>query len=340
MEDYNNYKLFRWNTNNILFHNNTNVYNDVYLHTGSIIKGQWENCVCFTYINNEINIISNSNNFIHGHAWGVKYNSTYKIFDNIVRNYKEIIDCNKIKYDLDPEKTYFYMLGAFCFSNSGHDLSILIDYVNYIITNKITDIIIFKNYKNTNNFKLLTLLIPKNCNFIELDELKIYKIKSIIIIQPMFYQILHHQKLITDLIEKVTETYAIKYSHLHNKNLILMKTNRNKNVLLEHTRLHCEKMLTVLEDSNYIVLIPEEMDVFELCIYLLFCNKVVISSGSVIYTNKIFINNHAKKIGFMHISTNTNQDMNNISNLEIIKYNSSYFTDDECINYAKKILEY
>ena len=92
-----------------------------------------------------------------------------------------------IEYDFNPDETYFYMLNAFNFSNSGHDLSISIDFVNYIIKNNIKNILIYKNYKNTNNFKLLQLLIPIDINFIELNDNQIYRIKNIIIIYPEFF---------------------------------------------------------------------------------------------------------------------------------------------------------
>jgi hypothetical protein len=339
--DYDNYKLFRWNENNILYKNDTNIYNNVYLHTGTVIKGQWENCVCFTHINNNVNIISNSNHFIHGYKWWYSYNNMYKIYDNIVKNYKEFREYDKNnEYDFDEKETYFYMLNAFCFSNSGHDLSTGIDYINYILSHNIKNILIYKNYKNTNNFKLLSLLIPDDFKVIELDENKIYKIKNIIIIYPELYDIFKHPTLIDDLIKKVKKNYAEKYKDLHNKKIVLMKTNRNKNVMLDSNQLHCEDMLLELEKNDYIVLIPEETNIFKLCIYLLFASKVIFSTGSVIYTNKIFINKNAKLLFFGHNGKLTADASGISNNVKILEYTNNRFSSEECLHFTKQILEY
>lgn len=343
MSNYDDYKLFIWNENNILYSNDTNLYNDVYLHTGNIMKGCWENCVCFTYIDNEEKIIGNSNHFINGHKWDKGYNNLYKIYDNIVKNYQEFKEHTIHKnYDFNSNKTYFYMLGAFSFSNSGHDLSTMFDFVNYIIQNNIKDILIYKNYKNTNNFKLLNLLIPDDCQFIELNENQIYKIKNIIIIPPKIICINYHKYLIDKLKNIIQEKYALKFSHLHNKNIVLIKSNRNKNVMLKFTQLICEEMLLYLEKNDFVVLIPEEMDIFELCIYLLFANKIVLSEGSVLYTNKIFINNHAKLIFFPDHHGKMpfcSGEITN-SNITLLDTKTNIFTYDECIDLAKKIINF
>jgi hypothetical protein len=339
---FNDYKLFTWNNENILYVDHTNLYKDVYLHTGSIKKGEWENCVCFTYINNEEKIISNSNHFIHGAQWGDNYNNMYKIFDNIVKNYIDFREYDvNADYDFDTEKTYFYMVDAFSFSNSGHNLSTVLDFTNYIIKNNIKDILIYKNYKNSHNFKLISLLIPDDCKFIELDENKIYKIKNLIILQPVIFNIYLHKNLIDKLIEIIVEKYAEKFSHLHNKNIVLMKTNRNKNVMLRATQVFCESMLEILENNDFIILIPEEMDIFELCICLLFANKVVLSDGSVLYTNKIFINTKAKLICLSSngIKPSCSGDMQN-SDIKILTYKNNTLTYEECVDFAEEIINF
>ena len=342
-EEYNNYGLFRWNEPNILYNNTSNHYSDVYLHTGTIAKKmQWENSVCFTHVENTLKIISNSNHYLHGKNWGRDYNYWHKIYDNIIRNYKEVsenISNMENKYDLDENKTYFYMINAFCFSNSGHDLSTMLDCVDYINKNNITDIIIFKNYKETHNFKLISLLLPDGCNFIELDENKIYKIKNIIIIFPQIYNIFKYQSLIESLRLNISNLYGEKYKHLHNKKIVLMKTNRNKNVRAISTQIHCEPLLLELEKNGYNVIIPEEIDLFELCISLMYANTVVFSTGSIIYTNKIFINPSAKLV-FINYTDTLSKDASGLTNtnLSILKYEKHHLTSQECETFLKHIL--
>jgi hypothetical protein len=357
MSHYNDYKLFRWNENNILYTNNNSHYNDVYLHTGTITKGEWQNGVCLTYDNNICKIISHSNHFIHHCDYGDFYNHLYKIYDNIVKNYNMTYNVTKsqnIEYDFNPDETYFYMLNAFNFSNSGHDLSISIDFVNYIIKNNIKNILIYKNYKNTNNFKLLQLLIPIDINFIELNDNQIYRIKNIIIIYPEFFNIFLHRDLIDNMITIIKNKYELQYKHLHNHNIILMKTNRNKSVMATGTQWHCEEMLVYLENHNFISLIPEEMDIFELCIYLLFANKIVFSIGSIVYTNKIFMNPNAKLLyfgynysadpnhcayGVHNYTCNDASGLSDVKKLHGIRQNNYILTSDECIHFAKQIIE-
>lgn len=75
-----------------------------------------------------------------------------------------------------------------------------------------------------------------------------------------------------------------------------MKTHRNKNVMLPMTQFNCEDFLSNLEKKDYLYIIPEDIDVFKLAIYLLFAATIVYSTGSILYTNKIFFNYNAKLV--------------------------------------------
>lgn len=109
------------------------------------------------------------------------------------------------------DNNYFYMLTPFSFSNSGHNLSIMLDFLCYITENNIKNILIYKNYKNTNNFKLINLLLPNDSNIIELELNTIYKIKNIIIIHPEFYNIFKHRDYISKIINITITTYSEMY---------------------------------------------------------------------------------------------------------------------------------
>jgi hypothetical protein len=297
---YDDYKLFKWNNDNKLYYSTGNIYNNVLLHTGTVIKGEWENSICVTSINSENKIIASSNHFIDGYQWGVEYNTAYKIFDNIVRNYNIIINNTDLN-TLDDSKTYFYMIDPFMFSNSGHNLSNMLNNIHYIINNNIKDLLILKGYKQTHNFKLLTILLPVDCVIHELDINKVYKITKVIIIPQEIGYIELHKYLITKLRETIIRDYSHIYNDCHNKNIILIKSNRNLNVMLSATQLNCENMLSHLENKDFIYIIPENINIFQLCIYLLFANKIVSSAGSILYTNHIFYNNSAKSIYLYNI---------------------------------------
>jgi hypothetical protein len=339
MNNYNNYGIFRWNNDNCLYTNSDNKYNDVYLHTGSIIKGQWENSLCVTRCKDNLKVISNSNHFLHGHEWDQGYNHTYRIYDNLVRNYLEItnVQPENVNTTLNDKDIYFSMLDAFSFSNSGHNLSVMLDAIQYILNNNIKNILIFKNYKNTHNFKFIDILLP-NCNFIELDENTIYKIKNVIIIYPEFYNIWKHPNLINELKTKILDKYHEMYNECKFKKIILMKTNRNKNVMLEHNRINCEKLLCMLEQNDYINIIPEEINCFQLCIYLMFAKTILFSNkGSVIYTNKIFIN--TSNLFTININNIPVCDSYGLKNINVLICKNTYnITNDESIEFCKQLL--
>jgi hypothetical protein len=201
------------------------------------------------------------------------------------------------------------------FSNSGHDLSTLLDNINYINKNNIKNIIIMNGYKDTNNYKLCSHLLNKNVTIHELLPETIYKFKKIIIIDQMIAHINLHTYLIEDLKNIIIEKYSHLYTDYKDKKLILIKSNRNKNVLLEDSRVNCEDLLLKLEELNYVNIIPEETDVNLLVLMLMYANKIIFSVGSVLYTNKIFFNPNAK---LFHIYKD-NYDNSCTDNLKIYK---------------------
>jgi hypothetical protein len=339
MEEYDKHGIFTWNSNNLLYSNDNNIYNNVYLHTGTVIKCEWENPIGITKTDdNSIKVISNTNHFLHGPKWGPGYNSEYKIFDNLVKNYLYLKNVNDENTDLSlfNDDTYFYMLDTFSFSNSGHNLSNVLNMIKYIIDNNIQNILIYKNYKNTNNFKLISLLLP-NCNYIELNVDTVYKIKNIIIIYPEIFNIKKYPDLIMSIKNKIIEGYSEIFNNCKNKNIILMKTNRNKNVMLKISQIHCEKMLLMLEQEGYIILIPEEIDIFQLCIYIMYANKIIFSNGSVIYTNKIFINKTSKLFAIDY-PTSYKHCYSDLENITFLYYKNNYLTDAECKHFYDKII--
>jgi hypothetical protein len=333
---YNDYNIFRWNKNNCLFTNFNNIYNDVYLHTGTIIKGQWENSICATKKNNKIQVVWNSNHFLHGCEWSEAYNLQYQIFDNLAKNYLEIVNSDKnINYTLYNSNTYFSMLDAFSFSNSGHNLSYMLDAADYILNNNIKNILIFKNYKNTHNFKFIHLLLPTDCNFIELDENTIYNINNLIVIHPEFHNIWKHKHLMEKLKIAIEDKYSTIYNNCKFKNIILMKTNRNKNVMLEHSRIHCEKLLCMLEENDFINIIPEDIDVFQLAMYIMFAKNILFSTGAVIYTNKIFIN-PTSTVFSIH---NALYDGHGLNDVICLSATSNVISDEESIKIYNEIIK-
>lgn len=216
------------------------------------------------------------------------------------------------------------------FSNSGHDLSCMLNYVDYINKNNIKNIVTLKNYINTNNFKLLIHLLPMDINVIELSHETVYFFKEIIIIEQMHYNVLYHSDLICNLKNIINEKYSNQYSDYKNKNIILMKTNRSPNVMLQSTVVHCENLLVRLENIGYIYVIPENMDIIYLAILLMNANKIIFSTGSIVYTNKCFFNENAKLYFVTHYFNRIDTNCSGISTKNFT-YVNAYLNDDEII---------
>lgn len=318
----NNNYIFKFNSENISYNLPDNKYNDVYLHTGSKINNQWQNCIAVKNIDNIYRIIDNSNHFYEHTVFKEEQdsrehqNNNYKIYDNIANNYNDIKNnILTVNYQYYDDNIYFYMIDPFSFSNSGHNLSIILDQVNYILSNNIKNILIFEGYKENNNFKLIEDLL-ENCIFTELKFENIYYIKNIIIIYEQFYNINLHENIIKKIKYNIITKYHQNYTDCLNKKIILMKTNRNINVMNKGTVHNCEVFLKKMEEVGYIYIIPENIDIFKLCVYLLNAEKIVFSCGSILYTNKIFFNKNAKLI----LLSNVNACTENIHNYLHINY--------------------
>ena len=85
-----NPRIFKGKRKDNLYKNKDGIYTDVLVNTGTIVKGQFENQICTTIINDKVKIIEHSNHFLIS-PFGDEYNRTYKIYDNIERNFNQII---------------------------------------------------------------------------------------------------------------------------------------------------------------------------------------------------------------------------------------------------------
>jgi len=328
--NYNDHNLFIWNNPNLLHHDGDS-YRDVFVNTGSIVKGQFENNICALYLNDQLKIIKHSNHFLNHLDFGYFYNQQYKIYDNIVKNYYEILNCKDVK--LLDDQVYFYMLNPFNFSNSGHDLSTILSCANYILNNNLKNILIYKDYNKTNNFYLIKLLLP-DCNFVELNPNTVYKIPNLIVIFQECYHITTYKYLLDKLVNTIPPNESLK-----NKNIILIKSNRNQNVMNAHTQYQCEDMIVQLETNGFINIIPEDTSIIDLFSYLYFANKIVFSTGSIIYTNQLFMRQPTKLL-FLN-PCEKDGDMEGIDGpIKHIKIVNNVFTKEQCLEYANEIINY
>lgn len=269
---------------------------DIIVYTGSRVAGEWENSIAIK----GFQLVIESNSFVYEHFMRTcnieKQNQLYNISNNIRRNMIALSETPATEhFDLEG----FYFINSFNFSNSGHDLSIGLDFVAYILRHNITTLYILEGYKATHNFKLWSLLLP-DVQWIELKMNSTYTFKRIYIIPPVVYSLFRHLPLIEKL-RCILADKVIDRDDLRNRKVLLIKSYRNKNVMNRGTCYDAEDFIPYFEEKGYINVIPEEWDIFELAYMLMNASDIITSEGSIVYTNQIFFNDDAK-ITYLYVN--------------------------------------
>ncbi len=287
---------------NIFMHNSSLHYispNDVYDYIGlsspSYYENKWHSILAIT--TNDNRVITNSNTFYWenwdtlGTKWTIQ-NDHNKIYDRIVFTYHHIKN-TPIKNRVYIDTECFLMANPYTCVNSGHELSIILDAVNYIRRHNIPKIVIFNySYKYPNNLNLLKLLIPETkLMFINFNT--VYQFRKIHIIKQELHNIYKHQNLINELKTKIIAKYGDSF-RFKNKKVIMIKNSRNTQVLRSYDQFICENLFGALHKRGYIAINPEEMNIFDLAMYLMFAKVIVTSYGGILYTNQIFFNTSAE----------------------------------------------
>ena len=188
----------------------------------------------------------------------------------------------------------FLLANPFTCTNSGHELSIILDSLVYIREHNIKNIIIFQ-YANhiPNNLELLKLLLDDE-KLIYIDFNVIYKFKKIHIIKQELHHIHKHDNIINELKNKVYDRYNEKYDDYKNKSLLLLKTNRNNYVMSSMYCFKCSTLMDRFEENDFIYINPEKDDIFKICIMLMTAKKILFSIGAILYTHQMFFNDDSK----------------------------------------------
>ncbi len=285
---------------NIFMHNSTlyytspnNIYNYIGICNPCYYENKWHSILGIT--TNDNRIITNSNTFYWENAheldkkWKI-HNDHTRIYDRLVYTYHHIKNTNvKNRTLIEPE--CFLMANPFTGINSGHELSIILDAVDYIRKNSTIEKIVVFGYafKYPNNLNLLKLLIPED-KLLFINFNTVYQFNKIHIIKQELHNITKHQYLIDELKNKITQKFpdATKYK---NKKIIMIKNIRNVQVLRGYDQFICENLFNELHKRGYVNINPEQMDIFELAMYLMNAKFIVSSYGGILYTNQIFFNN-------------------------------------------------
>lgn len=242
-------------------------------------------------------IIINSNSFYWDNKGWQHQNGFHQIYDRMIYNYHHMCNFNREKYCHIHEECL--LLGnTFTGVNSGHDLSVIMDTVNYYRkhSKQIQKIVILKSaHWFPNNLILLRLLLAEDANkLLEIEWNDVYYFDKIHIIKADIINLPKHTYLIDELRKKILDA-ASPTGWTPNQNVALLKTHRNKNVVTVKNQLTCEKLLTELQKrTDWVIADPELQDILVLCATLMHAKQIVFSHGSILYTHMIFFNPKAK----------------------------------------------
>ena len=285
-------------TGNIpIVYEKNHMYHDVILHTGQIKFKEWESCICTKFINGHLSILRDSNIYLQDKMIKLCNQDSNNehfcnIYENIESNYDDVLNTSIFENTYDD--VYFYMMNPFSLSNSGHDLSINLNNIDFILKNNIKNVITLEEYKQTHNFKLIQLLLCNRVTFIFLKSGTMYKFERMIIIEQVHYDIFRHSYLIKKLNNLIHEMYSNVYNDYKNKKILLIKTLDNPNIFRTDTAFDCKSWIQ--KQKDYVFIVPEEMEIFKLVMYLKNAKQIIFSGGSILYTNQIFFNENADLI--------------------------------------------
>jgi hypothetical protein len=287
---------------NIYMHNSTlhytnpdNIYYCIGISSPSYYENKWHSILATT--TNDQRVIANSNTFYWENWQNLKdkwtiQNDDNKIYDRIVYTYHHIKN-TPLKNRKHIETECFLMANPYTGVNSGHELSIILDCVDYIRKhNTIQNIILFNYaYKYPNNLNLLKLLLPES-KFLFIDFNTVYQFKKIHIIKQELHNITKHQYLVDELKHKIMNRCP-DMTKYNNKKVIMIKNSRNMQVVRTYDQFICERLFEGLHKKGYIIINPEQMDIFDLALYLMNARVIISSYGGILYTNQLFFNLNA-----------------------------------------------
>lgn len=239
-------------------------------------------------------IIPDSNHFcINLDKW---QNDVHQIHDRLAYNYHYIK--NKNESDVINITSEALLVGnSFSSKNSGHDLSIILDVLNYLIEHAEIKLLVLLDISKLypNNLDIIKLFIRDLAVEIFFMEASyVYNFGTIHILPKEYINITKHANIISTIRNRLLEPH----DHLP-KRILLLKCHRNNQVTRRDTSLTCEKLINKLEnDHGFTFINPETTNIFDLSNILMHATHIICSWGGILYTNMIFFNLNANIILF------------------------------------------
>lgn len=279
--------------NKLFFNNSNNIYSNVRVCALEYKRDCWHSIVAVDESNR---VIKSSNHFLEFYYGSAFQEKSHKIYSRLDSTYQHILKTsNEERICINQE--CFLMANSFSGVNSGHDLSILLDSIDYMIKHKIkTAILLSASQWYPNNLDLISFFLKNyGINLIFINFSKVYFFKKVHILSKEHMNIMKHQYLIDAIIKNNQSIQFTKEQEvLFNKKILLLKCHRNSQVTRRDTSLTCERLLKKLESEDYIYINPEDMNIHLLIRVLQTAHTIISSWGGILYTNMPFFNINAK----------------------------------------------
>lgn len=234
-------------------------------------------------------VIEDSNSYI-GDAYtrvNRDYEKRHTIYARLGKTYDEL---QKRPPDEVIDECVCSFMSTFDSVNFGHSLSIVIDFIHqYRASGLRVPIVLSSVSKQFPNILRILELWCDDIRFI--DNNKIYLFTKIYFFTPVTYEIMRHETIVNEIIERSLERTTVSPK----RNVFLVKLrNVQTNIVESTTAFQADALLTRLQsDPDWIVINPETMCIYDIVAYLRWAKCIVTSEGSISYGHAIFFDRSA-----------------------------------------------
>ena len=262
--------------------------------------GLWNSKISICYETKKL--ISNSNHFIDLKLQDIYlYQETgsintrsHKIYSRIQNNYNLLLTQQPVEIINDK---CIFLNNSFTGANAGHDLYYTLDIITKFINSNIK-FIMYNETKHTNIFKIINLIIPSN-RLIFINEKKVYLFENEIFdYEHNYYNSANYSSILNKInsnIKNTIEKFKIPYE-LHNKNIIVLKTNFFKQNIVRNDDAFVinRELINYTLKKNWYILDIESSEYFYLnCYILMHAKNIITCQRGISAFNQIFYNKNA-----------------------------------------------
>lgn len=300
--DWNKYIIY--GDNDIIKNTNTyyptletkNEYHNILLTTPFFKPNTFHSILAIEY--NTKKYIPNSNSYIRDATYNIHYELKHQIYNRINMTYA-LLSTRNINECVMMDDECLLLANPFSGVNSGHDLSVILNALQYYLTNNMQCkvVIHIESFVIPRNIELIELFIPRD-KFIIINYDKYYFFKNIHIPKPIIFDIFAHKLLINKL-KKSIITKMSNSDEYKNKKIVLIKNMNNLNIVRKENCYQCSELFTLLEKNGWIIINPEKMHIYKIAMYIMFANKIFLSGGAIAYTHVIYMDDKISKIYFV-----------------------------------------